>query len=307
MSSFELKKGTIVSHGTSLARLPRILEHGLLRGSEREQGRLVTEPTPESTGIYVGQLMAYLAAHAQYSSEVSPHLDHPVVFEAGNLFMEGDIRAIRAIAFPPAPRTIPIVLKIQLGEDCALLADEDFVADGTYPLSDKVPESVLREEAQRTWEHWGSGVLSRDVPPSWIVAIEHPRIVTLDNAVAMAQQVYSDCELIAAGMMQSHKIGNPANLVAQYKKQYGRLGLSRNIAASASVAERILALPGFSSDMHCFVNHILLFQSISHLSQRYQIPVVRRRDGKIVYDSNGREQGQSAKTRLQAMSYSNEL
>ncbi|MDN7542315.1 MULTISPECIES: hypothetical protein [Burkholderia] len=289
MNSFVLKKGTIVNHGTSLARLPMILEHGLLRGSEREQGRLLTEPTPESTGIYVGELMAYLAAYAQYSSEVSPHLDHPAVFEAGNHFMAGDHRTIRGIDFPTAPKTLPVVLKIQLGEECPLLADEDFVADGTYPVGEKVPESVLRDEAQRTWARWGSGVLSRDVPPSWIVALEHPRVVTLDNVNTMAQQVFADCELIAAGMMQSYKIGNPADLIEQYKRRYGRLGLSRNIAASAGVEKNILALPGLSSDMNCFVNHFLLFQSISHLSQRYNIPVVRRRDGNVIYDRNGYE------------------
>lgn len=46
--------------------------------------------------------------------------------DAGNLFMLGDLRSIRGFEFPEVPRTLPIILKNQRGDDCPLLADENF-------------------------------------------------------------------------------------------------------------------------------------------------------------------------------------
>ena len=52
MNTFVLKKGTIVGHGTSLSRLPSILEQGLIVKAKRAEGRMTTELAPETAGVY---------------------------------------------------------------------------------------------------------------------------------------------------------------------------------------------------------------------------------------------------------------
>ena len=205
MNTFVLKKGTIVGHGTSLSRLPSILEQGLIVKAKRAEGRMTTELAPETAGVYVGELMAYFGAYAQYSAEVAPILNHPEVFKAGICFAQDNIQGVRMADLPSAPRTFPVVLKIRLEEDCELVADEDFVADGKFPVGQKVPETLLRQEAQAIWERWATGAILRDIPPSWIISVEHPRVVTLDNIKQTAKQVLVDCELITGALMQSYK------------------------------------------------------------------------------------------------------
>jgi hypothetical protein len=287
MSGFVLKKGTVVSHGTSLARLQSIMDHGLLAGVESAEGRKMSELAPESKGVYVGELMAYFGAYAQYSAEVAPHLEHPEVTKAGWLFGMGDVRSLRAAALPAAPLTFPVVLKIRLDEDCELLADEDFVADGQWPVQEKVPVALLREEAEQIWERWATGVLTRDIPATWIVSVEHPRVTTLDKLQQSEGQVFADCELFAGGMMQSFKREDPATLIPAYVKRHGKLALSQSMPFTMQAIVRLRGFNGFSDNASRYANHFRLFQMIDMLSKEYEIPVVRNFGERLLLDRNG--------------------
>lgn len=287
MSTYVLKKGTIVGHGTSLSRLPSILDQGLLCKAERAEGRMTTELAPETSGVYVGELMAYFGAYAQYSSEVAPILNHPEVFKAVMHFAQDDMRGVRMADLPIAPRTFPIVLKIRLEEDCELVADEDFVADGKFPVGQKVPETLLRQEAQAIWERWATGAILRDIPPSWIISIEHPRVLTLDNVKQAAKQILVDCELIAGALMQSYKRVERTELISAFVQRHGKLAFSQNMPATVREMKRLHGMNGFVDNTHCFANHFMLFQTIDFFSYQYQIPVARDLGDTVVLDRNG--------------------
>lgn len=287
MNNFVLKKGTIVRHGTSLSRLPSILEQGLRSGAERVEGRKYTELAPEAIGVYVGELMAYFGAYAQYSAEVAPSLNAPEVLRAAMHFARGDTRFLKMENLPPAPRTFPIVIKIRLEEDCELVADEDFVAGGNYPVGEKVPNSMLRHEAQSIWEKWATGALLRDIPPSWFISVEHPRVLTLDNVQQVSKQIFVDCELIAGAMMQSYKRVEPTELTVPFVKKHGKLAFSQNMPATEAGLKRLQRMNGISDNVHHFANHFMLFQTIDFLATEYEIPVARDFGDKVVLDRNG--------------------
>jgi len=101
MSTFVLKKGTIVGHGTSLPRLPSIIEQGLIGQAKRAEGRYDNRAGTRDAGVYVGELMAYFGAYAQYSAEVAPILNHPEMFKAGIHFGQDNIRGERMADLPP--------------------------------------------------------------------------------------------------------------------------------------------------------------------------------------------------------------
>lgn len=288
MSSLVLKKGTIVGHGTSLARLTDILQQGLRRGAERDPGRVITEVSPESQGVYVGDLMAYFGAYAQYSSEVAPIMYDMNVAKANmELIMSGDARHLLHADLPAVPLTFPVVIKIRLEEDCELVADEDFVADGKYPVNQKVPLEMLRDEAKVVWERWRTGVILRDIPPSWFVSIEHPRVVTTDSFFQGMKQVFTDCELFAGGMMQSFKRDDPIELMSIYQKRHGRAALSQHIVPNEQALKRLLSLNGFSNDANRVANHFSLFNCIEHMSKEYEIPLARTVGDRVILDRNG--------------------
>ena len=67
--------------------------------------------------------------------------------------------------------TIPIVLNIELEEDCEYIADEDFVPlreDGAIEPGDLV------SLAEGVWEQYRSAVVCRSIPVSWIRSFEFP-------------------------------------------------------------------------------------------------------------------------------------
>ncbi|RDK10085.1 hypothetical protein DN412_12000 [Cupriavidus lacunae] len=66
-------------------------------------------------------------------------------------FGMGDVLSVRKVELPPAPRIFP-VLTIRLGEDCELIAEVDFAVGGKYPVAERVPDWLLREEAQEIRE-----------------------------------------------------------------------------------------------------------------------------------------------------------
>ena len=143
-----LAKGTVVKHGTVASSLLAILSEGLRAGATRDELRDKIEEKPVSGGVYVATLGAYIGAYR--------------AFAANNMRL--------SLSDSGVP-TIPIVLNIELEEDCEYIADEDFVplrGDGAIEPGDLV------SLAEGVWEQYGSAVISRSIPVSWIRSFEFP-------------------------------------------------------------------------------------------------------------------------------------
>ena len=144
-----LAKGTIVKHGTVASSLLAILSEGLRAGATREKLRDEIEEKPVSEGVYVATLGAYIGAYRAFAANNARWL------------LMGDSGAL----------TIPIVLNIELEEDCEYIADEDFVPfreDGAIEPGDLV------SLAEGVWEQYRSAVVCRSIPVSWIRSFEFP-------------------------------------------------------------------------------------------------------------------------------------
>jgi hypothetical protein len=156
-----LKKFTIVKHGTTFDRVVAIMNDGaFLPGSRRTAVREKQEFRPVSRGTYVAQNLSYYGALAAFSSVMYEH----------NQRGETGV-------------SLPVVLQIELQEDCEILADEDYLkppegADQDYEFSDQ----ELLEGAKHTWHNFETGVIpNREIPISWIKKIEYPLLRSLEQ------------------------------------------------------------------------------------------------------------------------------
>ena len=156
-----LKKFTTVKHGTTLDRVQQIMnDGGLLPGAHRTAVREEQEFQPFSKGTYIAQNLSYYGALAAFSSVMYEHNQ------------QGETRA-----------SLPVVLQIELQEDCEILADEDYLkppegADEDYEFSDQ----ELLEGAKHTWHNFETGVIpNREIPISWTKKIEYPLLRSLEQ------------------------------------------------------------------------------------------------------------------------------
>lgn len=176
-----LKKGTLVKHGTTSRSLQGIFDQGIQPKAHHYHFRSTIEEAPAAEmAVYVGQHMAYCAAMLSFLDLMR--------FSQNN------------------QSAIPIVINIRLGEDCQVVADEDFVLLDKYDengnLSHKYKNEFLRaiqEEGVSTWEGYGSaGVIHPDgIPVNWIESFEHPLL-----ELRSTPEIYSDIELMLLGYLQ---------------------------------------------------------------------------------------------------------
>jgi len=281
MTTFVLKKGTIVKHGTSLARIRDILASGLAPGAEGHAARAAIELAPETPGVYVGELTAYFGAYANFAAEIAGYMDDPRMLAAAMYSLMSPTR-IRELALPTPPLAFPLVLAIELQEDCALLADEDYVLDGAYPADRRVPTDLLEREAEGVWHRWRSGVITRPIPASWFRHIEHPRLIHLDGNTDIHRQTWSDCELFAGSLMQSTNRELPDKLIASYKERYGELALSQRIAPSVDAVERLLGHKALAVEHNRVFNHLRIFHLMNEMAREYGIKMVRSFGDKLI-------------------------
>lgn len=163
-----LSKGQVVKHGTSLDRLEGVLKEGLCPASGRNTVRVKDEIAPVVPGVYVANNLSYYGASAAFTS---------YMYEMNrNGTRSGDV---------------PIVLHIRLGEDCSLLADEDYVQNqNTQTEDERLTE--LEKEANRVWsEHETGAIANRVIPIEWIKAIEYP--ILRDVSSISCNKKYSEC------------------------------------------------------------------------------------------------------------------
>jgi len=281
MAKFVLKKGTIVKHGTSLARIREILVNGLIPGAERNADRSAIELAPEVAGIYVGELIAYFGAYANFSAEAASSMDDPAMMRAA-LCAALSPADLRDQDLPPAPLAFPLVIAIELQEDCELLADEDYVLDGAFPVDRAVPRDLLESEAEQVWTRWRSGVITRPIPSGWFTHIEHPRLSHLDGSLEPHRQVLSDCELFAGGLMQSTNKELPEPLIRSYVQRHGALALSQRIAPTVEAIDSLLANKALAVNHNRVFNHLRLFQLMDMMAQHYGIRMVRSVGDRLV-------------------------
>jgi hypothetical protein len=274
MTRFVLRKGTVVKHGTSLARIAEILRTGLVPGAERNADRSTIELAPEISGVYVGELTAYFGAYANFAAEIADFLDDPRLLRAAIAAMVSPT-GIRQLDLPASPMAFPLVIAIELQEDCELLADEDYVLDGAYPLDQRVPIDLLESEAELVWHRWRSGVLRRSIPPSWFKHLEHPRLTHLDGNLELHRQTWSDCELFAASLMQSTEKELPEKLIPAYVRRYGALALSQRIAPTLEGVERLVAHKGLAVEHNRVFNHLRIYHLMDDMARKYGIRMVR--------------------------------
>lgn len=275
MDRFFLPKGTIVKHGTNLSRLRSILSTGLNAAADRHEQRVSMEHQPEIKGIYVGNLTAYFGAYAAYSAELVPFMSTRDYLQAALCLK--DLNAIKSLELAEAPIDLPIVLRIRLKEDCELYADEDYVQDGAIPVGQKVPQELLISDAKRVWDKWQTGCIIRGegIPSDWIETIEYPRLGALEANQKPHKDTWADCELLIAGVMQAAQKKEPSNLLAPYKKRYGRMSLSQSAPATENGIQLIEQLKGMSSNHNRYFNHVHLTQMAEHMAQEYGIPLHR--------------------------------
>ena len=274
MEKFVLKKGTLVKHGTSLARMHDILATGLLPGAERNADRSTIELAPEISGVYVGELTAYFGAYANFAAEISAYLDDPRMLKAAMCSIVSPTD-IRRLDLPTPPMAFPLVLAIELQEDCELLADEDYVFDGRYPIDQRIPLNVLESEAELVWNRWRSGVITRSIPQSWFRHIEHPRLTHLDGHLGVHRQTWSDCELFAASLMQSTNKELPEKLVAPYVRRYGELALSQRMEPTVEAVDRLVNHKALAIHHNRIFNHLRIFHLMDEMAREYGIKMVR--------------------------------
>lgn len=170
-----LPAGTLVKHGTSSNNLKSIVENGLLPSEGRAKSRDIIEALPVGPeGIYVAS--CYAAYGSSMYNFCSSFQDAMESTDANIFTMMMGRKKYAQAKFSVPPNVLkhcglPVVLNIQLQEDCAIRADEDYV-DGISPSKEE-----LQRLAGKTWDEYGSTALSLEhIPSHWIKSIETPEL-----------------------------------------------------------------------------------------------------------------------------------
>jgi len=272
MSYFYLPKGTIVKHGTSIKRAENIIRNGFSL-NERNEIREKYEIAPESKGVYIGELLAYFGAYAAYTSELNSFFTSGMAEEAMSYFYIDPIK-LKKLNLSIVPITLPVVLNIELGEDCVLIADEDFVLDGNYPADQKVPINILISEAETVWQKWKTGCICNEIKKEWIKEVEYPGLNKFGHH-KVSEETWLDIELFAGGVLQSYHKEEPTPLIEVFKEKRGLLALSNKTPATRAGIEKILKSQKFKSKADQLFNHILFNEYFQKLAVQYDLPLFR--------------------------------
>lgn len=180
-----LKKGTIIKHGTSFSRIDSIYKKGILPGFQRNIIRESIEDAPIVNGVYVADNLSFFGAYAAFSSFMYEHKNKK-----------------------EKKSDIPIILHVELGEDCTLLADEDYLNIKNFEEKNKKDKlSLLEEHSNSVWSIYRTGViLGKGIPSNWIRKIEYPslkNIYTLRNNDKYMEDFNQDIMLLVLAYWQT--------------------------------------------------------------------------------------------------------
>ncbi|MFZ4528692.1 MAG: hypothetical protein ACOYNW_09350 [Undibacterium curvum] len=264
MSEFRLAAGSKVKFGCTTNQLYTILRLGISNDTQR----LGLENHHLSGGIFVGELMAYYAACAAFCKNTSElHQQHAEVMGAFvNALQEqkGSKPVLAGLDDIGHQAGLPVVLDIELGEDCLLLADPQFVA---------------AHETEKSWKYWRSASLQRPdgIPASWVRQVFFPRLLDFRD-VATARSARSleqttDCALMVGGLMQAWHKDAPADLLHAFHKQYGRINFSQSMNFDETSLERFFNLAAMIDPASRLLNQMTIWQDIDALAKKQGIPL----------------------------------
>lgn len=268
MTSFILPKNTVVKLGTISTSLYSFLRSGIPSSLAREGLRVTQDAEVPTSGLYIGELMAYFSASAAFCQSTSALY---VEYESRlSVFVEqlqsarGTKPILDDLEMIAAQVGIPVVIEIVLDEDCEVSADTHF-------------ETV--ENAEKSWKLWRSVVLNRaqGIPTTWIKKFYFPRLldyrdlVTAKNPRSLEQTI--DCALMVGGMMQSWHKDAPGDLLLAFKKQYGKTNFSQSMSFDEASLERFFNLNGMLDPATRLLNQMTIWQDINALAKKQGIPL----------------------------------
>jgi hypothetical protein len=261
MAIFTLPAGTVVKYGCTSTALTQLLEHGI-RPSVVRQG-LSTTDTPTNATIYIGELMAYFASCAAFCAETSEfHAKHQDIMLnfVEHLQSAGRSRPSHIDFGTIADEAgLPIVLEIELAQDCEIAADTHFTSD---------------TEAEKSWKLWRSAAIKNidSIPSAWIKRFYFPRLLEYRNLTdeknARGVEQTSDCALLVGGMMQAFHKDTPGELLVAYKQHYGRINFSQSMPFDAEHVARYFKLNAMQDPATRLLNQLSLWQDIDALAKK---------------------------------------
>jgi hypothetical protein len=266
MSEFKLAAGSHVKFGCISTQLYPILRQGLAADMPR-QGFQEEEGQP-ARGIMVGELMAYFAACAAFCKATSNlHHEHQQVlgeFVNALQSQHGEKPQMPELENIATGAGLPVILEIELGEDCVLAADTHFVSGN---------------EAEKSWKLWRSGALLREggIPAAWIKRFYFPRLldyrdVTSSRSPRSLEQT-TDTALMVGGLMQSWHKDTPSDLLHAFRKQYGRINFSQHSSFDETALERFFNLNPMLDPATRLLNQMTIWQDIDALAKKQEIPL----------------------------------
>lgn len=267
MSEFILTAGSVVKFGTISSALYPIFRHGIAPDTPREGFQEGRETLP-TAGIYVGELMAYFSACGAFCNATSTlHGAHEEImsrFVQQLQSAHGEKPVMPELEEIAAQAGLPIILEITLEEDCVLLADEQFIADGN---------------AEKSWKLWRSGTLTRagGIPANWIKKFYFPRLLDYRDVASgrntRVLEQTTDSALMVGGLMQSWHKDTPGDLLLAFKKQYGRINFSQSGNFDETGLERFFNLSAMLDPATRLLNQMTIWQDVDALAKKQEIPL----------------------------------
>ncbi|MBC3917060.1 hypothetical protein H8L32_06185 [Undibacterium sp. CY18W] len=272
MSEFKLAAGSHVKYGCISTDLYPILRQGLAANMPRQSFDQATESAKEAAparGIMVGELMAYFAACAAFCKATSTlHQNNEQVmgsFVNALQNQHGEKPQMPELENIAVTAGLPVILEIELAEDCVIEADSQFTDVS---------------EAEKSWKLWRSGALLREggIPASWIKKFYFPRLLDYRDATSSKNprtlEQTTDCALMVGGLMQVWHKDTPADLLHAFRKQYGRINFSQHSNFDDTALERFFNLNSMLDPATRLLNQMTIWQDIDALAKKQQIPLM---------------------------------
>jgi hypothetical protein len=271
MNEFILPKGTLVKFGCVSTSLYTFLRNGIPTDIARTNLQLKSKKEDKTlpikkTGIYVGELGAYFDACAEFCDQtIHVHAKHEDVLKKlitelkNNYGVKPKIDELENIS---AEIGMPIVIEIELKEDCVVKADTHYTDVNN---------------AEKSWKLWRSVIINRydGIPASWIQRFYFPRLlefkdVSEGNNARVTEQT-TDSALMVGGLMQAWYKDTPGDLLFAFKKQYGRINFSQSMNFNENSLERFFNLNSMIDPATRIINQMNIWQDVSALASKQGI------------------------------------
>lgn len=271
MNAYVLPKGSIVKIGAISTSLYSFLNQGVPANLPRVglQTQIESQALTQSEGIYVGELMAYFAAAAEFCQSTAEvyavHEELLGEFVQQLQTVRGKKPLLEGLEKVATQIGLPVVLDIELAEDCEVYADTHF-------------EDA--ENSEKSWKLWRSVVLKRadGIPANWIKRFYFPRLLdyrdlgSVKNPRMLEQTI--DTALMVGGLMQAWHKDTPADLLLAFKKQYGNMNFSQSLPFDASGLEKFFNFNSMIDPATRLLNQMTIWQDLDALAKKQNIPLI---------------------------------